>query len=105
MGLGLQLEDTNYNETMCISPLFSVGWVNMCPIQRQKYSAYFIGSGPISFANYGWDETWNLISADFGLGFTYHCFTLNLRYRAEVSPDSETLLFNQYGNLRFDWKW
>jgi autotransporter-associated beta strand protein len=105
MGLGLQLEDTNYNETMCISPLFSVGWVNMCPIQRQKYSAYFIGSGPVSFANYGWDETWNLISADFGLGFTYHCFTLNLRYRAEVSPDSETLLFNQYGNLRFDWKW
>ena len=104
MGLAFQVIDTNMDETMCISPLFSIGWVNMCPIERQDFHSTF-DSAPISFETFGWDQTWNLFSLDFGLAFSYRCFTMDLKYNVEMSADKETLLYNQYGNIRFDWKW
>lgn len=104
MGLGFQVQDRNAAETMCISPLFSLGWVNMCPLQRPLISATFEGAS-IPFVVRGWDESWNLFNASFGLTLSYRCFSVDLQYNVEISPDSETTLFNQHGNARIDWKW
>ncbi|HSX10717.1 MAG TPA: autotransporter outer membrane beta-barrel domain-containing protein, partial [Chlamydiales bacterium] len=104
MGLALQLIDLNYDETMGITPLFSIGWVNMCPIERQNYHSFFVGA-PIPFTTFGWDETWNLFSLDFGLGFFYQAFSIDVEYNCEMSADKETLLYNHYGNICFEWEW
>jgi hypothetical protein len=104
MGLGLQVTDTNAAQTMCVSPLVSLGWVNMTPFQRPRIKSSFEGT-TIPYEVIGWDETWNLMNVNFGLTITYLCFSSALQYNAEFSPDSETLLFNQSGGIRFDWKW
>jgi outer membrane autotransporter protein len=104
IGLALQLTDLNYDETMGITPFFSLGWVNMAPLERQHYTATFSGT-PISFTTHGWDETWNLFSLDFALGFFYKSFFMNIEYSPEMSVDSHTLLYNHYGNISFQWKW
>lgn len=104
MGLALQVIDSNYDETISISPLFSFGWVNMFPIERENYHSTFIGES-IPFTTYGWNQTWNLFSLDFGLGIYYHNFSLGLKYNVEMSADKETLLYNHFGDVRLDWKW
>ncbi|PIS02648.1 MAG: hypothetical protein COT85_04220 [Chlamydiae bacterium CG10_big_fil_rev_8_21_14_0_10_42_34] len=104
MGLGLQVKDVNVDETMCISPKVSIGWVNMCPVERQNYVATFQGAD-IPFTTYGWDKSWNLLNLDFGLTISYYCYTLTFKYNVETSPDSGTTLFNQNGAIHFDWKW
>jgi hypothetical protein len=104
MGLGFQVKDINADETMCISPQVSIGWVNMCPLDRQHYIATFQGAS-IPFATYGWDMSWNLLHVDFGLAISYCCCSLALKYNVETSPDSGTILFNQNGQIHFDWKW
>ncbi len=104
LGLGLQIQDRNISETMCISPLISLGWVNMCPVERPKLKSTFEGA-TIPFQVVGWDESWNLFNVNFGLTVSYCCYSLMMGYNVEISPDSDTTLFNQHGNLRFDWKW
>lgn len=104
LGLALQVQDRNAAETMCISPLVSIGWVNMCPIQRPKPTATFKGAS-IPFSVFGWDESWNLFNINFDLSITYRCYSFLIGYNAEFSPDSHTILFNQHGNIRLDWKW
>jgi autotransporter-associated beta strand protein len=104
IGLGLQVQDRNAAETMCISPLFSIGWVNMCPLQRPLLTATFEGA-TIPFSARGWKETWNLFNVNFGLTIAYRCYSLALQYNAEISPNHQTTLFNQHGNARLDWKW
>jgi fibronectin-binding autotransporter adhesin len=104
MGLGLQVQDTNAAETVCISPLISIGWVNMAPLHRPLLKSNFIGT-TIPFSVRGWDETWNLLNANIGLTTTYRCFRLSLQYNAELSPNKHTTFFNQHGNIHFDWKW
>ncbi len=104
MGLGLQVQDTNAAETMCISPLVSIGWVNMAPLQRPKLKSTFAGAS-IPFEVKGWDQTWNLFNANFGLSITYRCYSMDLQYNGEMSADKKTLLYNQRGGIRFDWKW
>lgn len=104
MGLALQVQDTNYDETICISPLFGIGWVNLCPIARPGYHSHFENTH-ISFETHGWDKTWNLLALDFGLKLDIYCFALALKYNLDISADSHTLLYNQHGDIRFDWKW
>lgn len=104
MGLGLQVQDRNAAETVCISPLISIGWVNMCPISRPKLKSTFEGAN-IPYEVVGWDESWNLFNVNFGLTIGYYCYSLMLDYNVEFSPDSDTILFNQHGNVRLDWKW
>jgi autotransporter-associated beta strand protein len=104
MGLGFQLRDINAKETACISPKISLGWVNLCPLQRPSYRASFEGTD-IAFQTRGWKETWNLLNLDLGLQFSYRCFSFGLEYIVELSPISATPLFNQHGNLLLDWKW
>lgn len=104
MGLGFQFTDTNAASTCSITPLISLGWVNMCPTQRPSYSAKFEGT-TISFFTQGWDQTWNLLALDFGLNISFYCYSLKLEYSAEISGDSHALLYNQHANIHFDWKW
>lgn len=103
MGLALQVEDTNAAETMCISPFVSLGWVNMCPIQREGYHSSFVGT-TIPFTTHGWDITWNLLEVKFGLGFTFHCFSVDFDYNVEIAPDKHTIFFNQHGNAKLAYK-
>lgn len=104
VGLAFQIIDKNASDTMCIAPLVSLGFVNMSPLERQAFESKFEGT-TIPFTTHGWDQTWNLFALDFGLAITYFCYTLDLEYKVELSPDAHTLLFNQHGNFRFDWKW
>ncbi len=104
MGLGLQVQDINADQTICISPQISLGWVNMCPVKRSSYVANFEGT-TIPFSVRGWDETWNLLHVDFGLSFFFRCFSFDMQYNIDISPDSHTLFYNQHGSLRFSWKW
>ncbi len=104
LGLAFQVQDRNPAETMCIAPTVSIGWVNLCPIQRDGFVSTFVDA-PIPFTTHGWDVTWNLLAVDFGLRISYKCFCLSLKYDVEISPDSDTTLFNQYGQARLEWKW
>jgi autotransporter-associated beta strand protein len=104
MGIGFQVQDVNMDETICLSPQISIGWVNMCPIQREGYRAVFQGES-ISFITRGWDMSWNLLNVDFGLTLAFCSFSLGLDYNVELSPDQDTTLFNQNGTLLLEWKW
>jgi autotransporter-associated beta strand protein len=104
MGLAFQVIDRNFDDTMGLSPSVSLGWVNMCPLDRPHFQSNFIGA-PIPFNTFGWNQTWNLFSLDFGLGYYYKSFSIDLDYNVEMSCDKETLLFNQYGNICFEWEW
>lgn len=104
MGIALQVQDTNAAQTMCISPKFAIGWVNMSPIERERYKSTFKGA-VIPFQTYGWNESWNLLHADVGLSISYYCCFFGAAYSVDVSPDSNTPLFNQYGQVELHWKW
>ncbi|MES2274004.1 MAG: autotransporter domain-containing protein [Chlamydiota bacterium] len=103
-GLALQVQDTNADETMCISPLFAFGWVMLYPIHRDSYTSTFAGE-PIPFRVKGWDRTWQLLSLNFGLTINYRSFGLSLEYNVQVSTDSDTAFYDQRGGIRLDWKW
>lgn len=103
LGLAVQIIDTNWDESISIIPLFSLGWVHMHPIKRDPFTANFVGT-TIPFKTYGWDNKWNLISLDFGLSFVYRYFSLGLEYHIDVEP-SDKELFDQNGTMRLDWKW
>lgn len=105
LGLGLQVQDTNAAQTLCISPLISLGWVFEYPVQRQVYNTNFVGE-PIPFTIKGWKEFWEIFNVDFGLAVTYKCFAIAAEYNVEVSPGGrEHALFSQRANLRLDWNW
>lgn len=103
-GIGLQVEDTNYDETMCVSPKVAIGWAMECPLHRQLFTSVFTGQS-IPFSVQGWDRTWQLFTADFGLTFNYTCYSLTGQYHVELCPDDNTKLFDQRGNVRFEFRW
>lgn len=104
-GIGLQVQDTNYNQTLCISPVVALGYVIQIPITRNDYITRFQGQ-PIPFKIDGWDQTWQIFSVHFGMIFSYKCFSITGEYNAEISPEGgENPLFAQRGNIRFDWSW
>ncbi len=106
-GIGLQVQDTNYNNTMCISPLVRLGYIIECPIQRPGYVCNFEGE-PLSFTVHGWDYTWQFFTVDFGLSFTYKCVSISGGYTYEISPEShghEWAISSQKGNFRLDYTW
>lgn len=103
-GIALKVEDTNYNETMCISPQVAIGWAMECPLHRKRLKSNFVGQS-IPFTVEGWDRTWQLFTADFGLTFSYTCYSLSGEYHVELCPDDGTKLFDQRGNFHFDFRW
>lgn len=104
LGLALQVQDSNMDETLCLSPKIAIGWVNMTPLQRPDFHSTFAGAD-IVFATYGWNETWNLLALDFGLKLAGKCFSFGVEYNVEISPDSQTLYYNQHGNVQLSWSW
>ncbi len=103
-GLGLQVQDTNYLETMCISPKVLLGWAMEAPLYREKYISRFQGQ-TIPFKVHGWKETWQIFMVDFGLTVTYYCYNFSGAYHVELQPDSHTTLFNQRGSFQFGFTW
>jgi len=105
VGVGLQVQDTNGDETMSISPLVNFGWVMLCPLDRNRYQAAFEGES-IPFSVIGRKNTWQLLSLDFGLSFSYQCFSLGLEYNvlSSVNPDKGGF-FDQNGGVHLQLKW
>ena len=101
-GLGFQFIDKNCNETVCLSPLVSIGWVMEWPLHRDHYSATFAGQ-TIPFTVLGWDETWQLFNVRLGLAISYRCFTLDAQYILDTSIDGNTPFVNQRGNFRMNY--
>lgn len=102
LGIGFQVIDKNYNETMCVSPKLNIAWVVEHPITRQRYSTAFEGE-PVQFGVYGWDKTWSLFAFTFGLDFSYKCFTLGGEYAGEFSGSNH--LWDQRANVRLSLNW
>lgn len=87
LGLALQVQDVNRDETICFSPKLSLGWVNLLPL-------------------HGWHQnTWNLFAVEAGLKLTFWQFALGLEYGIEFSPDNQDTLFDQKADATFSWKW
>jgi outer membrane autotransporter protein len=104
MGIGFTVTDRNYDETISISPLVSLGWAMVSPLSRPHYQSTFEGAST-PFSVKGWDQTWNMLTADFGLNFCFDNVSFELEYHVELTPDHHTTLFNQIGNARLGWKW
>lgn len=98
-GGAIRLVDRNRNETICISPLISMGYVLELPLHREHYTSTFSGA-TIPFSTQGWDMAWQLLNLRFGLGITYRCFTLDTDYSADISPEGDSPFFNQRANFR-----
>lgn len=103
-GLGIQVQDTNYTETVCIAPQVLLGWAVETPIYRQRYRATFENQ-TIPFHAHGWDTTWQLFTVDFGLSVTFDCYAFSGAYHLELQPDDHSSLFNQRCNFRFNFTW
>jgi autotransporter-associated beta strand protein len=101
-GLAFRFTDRNYNDTICISPLFGAGYVLEWPMHRSLFTARF-NDEPISYNVEGWKVTRQLLNLHFGLGFTYHCFKLDAEYLADIDTDGGSPYFNSRGNFRFAW--
>lgn len=99
-GLGLRFTDRNRDDTICVTPLFSMGYVLELPLHRQDYRASFVGM-PISFRTEGWDMAWQVLNLRFGLALTYRSFTLDSQYIADISPEGNTPYVNQRANFKF----
>jgi outer membrane autotransporter protein len=104
VGAAFQVQDTNYNQTICISPMLALGWAMECPIGRQQYTTAFENE-PISFKIKGWNHAWQIFSLDFGLSLSYKCFLVSVRYNAETSAQQHSRFFAQRCNLHLELKW
>jgi fibronectin-binding autotransporter adhesin len=103
LGLALQVLDSNRDDTLCLSPKFAIGWVNMTPLERPSFHSNFF-EADIPFTTYGWDRTWNLLSLDFGLKLSGKTFSFGVEYNLEIAPDHK-LFYNQHGNVQLSWSW
>ena len=103
-GFAVQVQDTNQNHTMCIAPLFGLGWAMEMPLHRTPYKSTFEGQS-IPFNVRGWDYTWQLFTLRFGFTITYKCVSIYGGYTAEMSPLKSTPYFDQRGDLRLEFSW
>jgi autotransporter-associated beta strand protein len=101
-GISWEFTDRNPKKTVCISPLFSIGYVLEWPMERSYYEATFQGE-TLPFFTRGWVQLWQLWSLRVGLGITYHCFVLNGEYSAEIAPQGGAPFVNQRANFRFSY--
>lgn len=104
VGAALQVNDTNYRETICISPMIALGWVMECPIGRQEYVSTYEGM-EIPFKVKGWNHAWQIFSLDFALSISYKCFLASVRYNAETSAQQHSPYFAQRCNVHLELKW
>ena len=100
----VQVQNTNYDETMCISPSFGLGWIMELPLHRPAYQSHFVGDST-PFESIGWDHTWQLFSFAFGLSLSYKCLTIAGQYQGEIDPDGRETFFGQRCNLKLELNW
>ncbi len=104
-GVGLQVQDTNYDQTICISPNMALGYAIECPVQREVIRTNFVGA-PIPFHVVGWKEYWQFFTVDFGMSLSFYCVSLSGGYHLDLSPGGrESALFSQRGNVRLELNW
>lgn len=104
VGFAVQVQDINRENTLCVSPLFGLGWAMEMPLDRPKYTSTFEDQ-PISSRVQGWDYTWQLFTLRFGFSLTYKCLSLWGGYAAEMSPLEHTPFFDQRGDIRLEYNW
>jgi len=102
-GLGIQFQDVNQRETMCIAPRVSLGWAMLYPLSRPLYQCNFTGM-PIPFEVAGWNKTWQLFTVRMGMSISYKCVSITGDYYAEMSVDEHTGFFSQRGNAGIELK-
>jgi fibronectin-binding autotransporter adhesin len=100
LGMGLQIKDSNYDESMCISPRLAIGYSTEIPVRREDITSKFAGED-ISFDVEGWDYTWQLFTFSFGLNMSYKCVTLGGEYVGEF--DGNNRYWGQRANLNLTW--
>ena len=91
--------DRNRDQTICVSPLFAIGYVLELPLARDLFRATFSGE-EVSFTTQGWDMGWQLLNLRFGLKLAYRCFTLDSQYSVDISPEGNSPFMNQRANFR-----
>ncbi|MBI5272731.1 MAG: autotransporter domain-containing protein [Chlamydiia bacterium] len=103
-GIALQIQNTNDDETICISPKFILGWSMECPLYRPLYKAHFIAETS-SFRAQGWNHTWQMFVCDLGLKLTYRACSLSGSYLSEIVPDGQDSFWGQRCNIVLDFTW
>lgn len=103
-GIGLKLQDANFNETICVAPTIALGWAMECPVLRPAYNANFV-SESVSFEATGWNHTWQLLSLQFGLAIYIYDFVIAGEYLTESAPSGLSDFWSQRGNLRLEYSW
>lgn len=98
----LRFSDRNRDDSFCIAPLISLGYVLEMPVHRDHYRAKFSGV-TIPFRTRGWDMAWQLFNLKFGLEIAYKRFTLTGEYIADISPEGNTPYLNQRMNAQCRW--
>ncbi|HSX14037.1 MAG TPA: autotransporter domain-containing protein, partial [Chlamydiales bacterium] len=98
-GLAMRFVDRNRDNTFCITPLFSMGYVLDLPLHRDHFRARFDGV-PIPFRTEGWTMAWQLLNLRFGLTLTYRCFLIDSQYVADLSTEGNKPYVNQRANFR-----
>ena len=99
-GISMRFSDRNRDNTMCISPLLSLGYTFEAPLYRSSFKSRFAGQ-TISFQTYGWNECRHLLNVQFGLGVTYKCFALDSFYVGDISLEGSSVYSNQRGDFHF----
>jgi len=98
----MRFVDRNWDDSFCIAPLISLGYVLELPLHRDHYRSRFSGV-TIPFETRGWDMAWQLLNLKLGLELTYHCFSLNADYIADISPEGGSPFVNQRANFQMRW--
>lgn len=103
-GIGIQVQDANWEETICIEPSFTLGWAMECPLSRPAYHARFEGE-PFGFEAKGWDHTFQLFTIDAKLKITLYHFSFSGEYRSEIAPAGRENFWDQRCNLQLEYSW
>lgn len=103
-GIGLQVQDANHDETICIAPTFEIGWAMERPIHHSPYHGTFIAA-PFGFDAFGWNHTFQLFTLDAGLKITLYGFSLSGEYRTEMAPSGRDNFWDQRCNIQLQYVW
>lgn len=101
-GLGFEVVDRNYDETICIAPLFAIGWAMQWPFDRENFT--YTSAGTTAQAA-GWGKTWQLLALRFGLKLYFWNFTLSGNYTGEFDVGGGSPYKNQQCNIRLSLSW
>ena len=103
-GMGFQIQDSNYDETISIAPMFAIGWAMECPINRPAYHASFAGE-PFGFEAKGWDRTFHMLTIDAAIKLQIYDFALTAEYESDTVKQNQDTYWGQRFNLILEYAW